>query len=100
MENTKVASRLALLLSMVMFLLAIAPAGAQSDSSSLSGTVTDSSGALVIDAKITVRNAATLAERSITTNDSGSFTLTNLSSGDYSVHVEKSGFETINLSEV
>ena len=99
MEN-KVESRLALLLWMVMFLLAIAPACAQSDSSSLSGTVTDSSGALVMQAKITVRNAATLAERSIATNDNGSFTLTNLSSGDYSVRVEKSGFETINLSDV
>ena len=73
---------------------------AQSDSSSLTGSVTDVSGALVPDAKITVRNNATLAERSITSNESGSFTLTNLAPGDYSVRVEKAGFESTTLHDM
>jgi hypothetical protein len=88
-----------LLLAIFLFVI-VAPLFAQSDSSSLSGTITDSSGAVVTDAKVTVRNAATSAERSITTNEGGGFTLTNLASGDYSVRVEKSGFETTTLSNV
>src|SRR5438067_3802481 len=85
---------------MAIFAFAAIPTHAQSDTSSLSGTVTDSSGALVVDAKVTARNAATLAERSIGTNESGNFTLTNLPPGDYSVRIEKSGFETTNLNDV
>jgi len=87
------------LLVIFMFMMVVSMFG-QSDSSSLSGTVTDASGAVVIDAKVAVRNAATSAERSITTNEGGGFTVTNLASGDYSVRVEKSGFETTTLSDV
>jgi len=47
-----------------------------------------------------VRNNATLAERTIASNESGSFTLTNLAPGDYRVRVEKSGFETTTLNDV
>lgn len=72
---------------------------AQSDNSYLSGSVADMSGALVPGAKITVRNNATLSERSITSNETGSFTLTNLPPGDYSVRVEKAGFETTTLRD-
>jgi hypothetical protein len=75
-------------------------ARAQSDNSSLSGSVTDVSGALVPDARVAVRNNATHAERSITTSESGTFTLTNLAPGDYSVRVEKAGFETTMLGDV
>src|SRR5258708_3931347 len=79
-------------LSVAIFTLATGKTAlAQADISSLSGSVTDVSGALVPGAKITVSNNATLAERSITSNESGSFTLTNLAPGDYSVRVEKGG---------
>jgi len=43
---------------------------------------------------------ATGAERSITTNEAGGFTLTNLPSGNYSVRVENKGFQTTTLSDV
>ncbi|HEX3570685.1 MAG TPA: carboxypeptidase regulatory-like domain-containing protein [Acidobacteriaceae bacterium] len=88
-----------LLVALLMFVMGGAMF-AQSDNSSLSGTVTDSTGALVTDAKVTARNTATQAERSIGTNESGNFTLPNMVPGDYSLRVEKSGFETTNLSDV
>src|SRR5437868_5827081 len=91
----------AILLLIAVFMFAIsARMFAQSDTSSLSGTVTDPTGAIVPDAKVTIRNTATLAERSISTNESGEFTLTNLAPGDYTARVEKTGFETTNLSNV
>jgi hypothetical protein len=73
---------------------------AQSDTSSLSGTVTDTSGAVVPNAQITIHNNATLADRTIESNESGVFTLTNLPPGDYSVRVTKTGFQTSTLNDV
>src|SRR3979490_878122 len=73
---------------------------AQSDTSSLSGTVTDTSGAVVPNAQVTIHNNATLADRTITSNESGVFTLTNLSPGDYSVRVTKAGFQSSTLNDV
>ena len=73
---------------------------AQSDTSSISGTVTDTSGALVPNAQVTIHNNATLADRSIASNESGAFTLTNLAPGDYSVRATKPGFQTTTLNDV
>jgi hypothetical protein len=73
---------------------------AQSDSSSISGTVTDASGAVLPNANITVHNNATRSDRSATTNESGSYTLTNLPPGDYNVRAEIAGFETTMLNNV
>ena len=66
----------------------------------MSGTVTDVSGALVPGAQITVHNNATLADRTITSNESGSFTLTNLPPGDYTVRATKAGFQATTLNDV
>ena len=73
---------------------------AQSDSSSISGTVTDSSGAVLPNASITVHNNETRSDRSAKTNESGSYTITNLPPGDYNVRVENTGFETTTLNNV
>jgi hypothetical protein len=73
---------------------------AQSDTSSISGTVTDTSGAVVPNAQITIHNNATLADRTIESNESGVFTLTNLPPGDYSVRVTKTGFQSSTLNDV
>ena len=66
---------------------------AQSDSSSLSGSVTDASGAVLPNAKVTIRSNATGAENVVTTNASGNYNVPNISSGDYSVRVESAGFQ-------
>jgi hypothetical protein len=76
------------------------PAFAQSDTASISGTVTDASGALLPNAKVTIHNNATRADRDITSNESGNFILTNLPSGDYSVRAEVTGFQTTTINNV
>jgi len=62
---------------------------------SISGVVTDPSGAVVQGAKVTATNVATAAERTTETNSSGNYSLTNLVSGTYSVSVAKDGFQTV-----
>ena len=67
---------------------------AQSDSSSISGTVTDPSGAVVPNAAVRARNDATGQTRNATSNSVGAYTMTNLPSGSYTVTVEAKGFQT------
>ncbi len=74
--------------------------GMAQDASSLNGTVTDPSGAVVPNAKVTVHNIATREDREATTNESGNFTVANVRSGDYSVRVAVPGFETTTLNNV
>ena len=73
---------------------------AQSDSSSLTGAVTDASGAVLPNAKVTIRNNATGQESVLTTNASGNFNLPNVPPGDYHVSVESSGFQSVTLNAV
>ncbi len=67
-------------------------AHAQADMSSLSGTVTDTSGAVIPNAQVIAHDTATGQNHSITTNSSGSYTIPNLPPGIYNVHVEAQGF--------
>ncbi len=75
-------------------LLTGAPAAfAQSIFASLSGTVTDDTGAVVSGAKISVENAATNVVRQFVTNSTGYFSATQLSTGTYNVTAEVKGFK-------
>src|ERR1035438_1290287 len=60
---------------------------------SMVGTVTDSTGALVPGAAVTVTQAQTGETRSATTNDSGDYTVSTVPAGTYSVSISKTGFE-------
>ena len=66
---------------------------AQSIFANLSGTVTDSVGALVPGATVKVENAESKAIRHYVTNSSGFFSATELPTGTYTVTVEMKGFE-------
>ena len=59
----------------------------------ISGTVTDSSGAVIPNAKVSIRNSATNLERSAATDGEGFYTVTNLPVGNYTVSVEQTGFK-------
>jgi Carboxypeptidase regulatory-like domain len=59
----------------------------------ISGTVTDSSGAVIPNATVTVRNNATNLERTAVTDGEGFYTLTNLPVGSYTIAVEQKGFK-------
>jgi hypothetical protein len=62
--------------------------------SSILGTVTDSSSAMVPGAKVVIRNEGTNLERSAVTNENGDFRVSGLETGNYEVIVTASGFKT------
>jgi hypothetical protein len=69
------------------------PMVAQVDTGTILGTVRDPSGAVVPGAKITVSNEGTSFTQNTTTSGSGSYVVTPLRIGTYSVEVEQPGFK-------
>ena len=64
---------------------------------SISGTVSDQAGAVVTGAQITVVSAGTGLTRVTTTSDTGTFSVTELPVGVYSIAVAKEGFKTFRV---
>src|SRR5260370_34692260 len=69
-------------------------ASAQGAGATLSGTVTDRSGAVIPRAQITVKNTATGTTRGSETNTAGFYTAPGLPPGNYAVSVTAPGFST------
>jgi hypothetical protein len=65
---------------------------AQSERGTISGSVKDSSGAVILGAKVTVTNVATNTVIALTTNESGDYLAPSLQVGSYNIRVEKEGF--------
>ena len=65
---------------------------AQNVTSSISGTVTDATGAVLPNAKITIHNDATGQEQTATSDGRGAYTVTNLQPGSYTVSAAAHGF--------
>src|SRR3981081_713594 len=66
---------------------------AQSDLTSVTGSVHDPSGSMVPNATVILRNQATGAERSATTNAAGNYTISSIPGGTYTLIVEAPGFQ-------
>lgn len=67
---------------------------AQFTTASLTGTVHDSSAALLPEARVTVRNMDTGFTQTVNTDASGSFLFPRLPVGNYELRLEKGGFST------
>ena len=81
---------------LVMTMLLVCPviSRAQQLTATLTGTVTDSSGAVVPHANITITQTTTNAARMVQSDDTGNFSVTSLPAGTYTASVSSSGFET------
>jgi carboxypeptidase family protein len=84
---------------LVISIFGAMPANADELYASIRGTVTDQSGALVPDARITVTNVATGLSKTVRAKD-GEFAILQLPVGDYSLRIEKSGFRTYTASGI
>ncbi|MGE0129208.1 MAG: TonB-dependent receptor [Blastocatellales bacterium] len=79
---------------------ALHAAFAQSATATLTGTVTDESGAVVAGATVTITDSAKQLERQVTTNSDGFFILPQLPPSQYKLKVQRSGFATAELPNV
>ena len=75
-----------------IFLLASYVCWAQSNTATISGTVTDTQGALVPNAVVSAINKATDSRTTSRSNDTGFYSIPNLQTGEYVVTVEHTGF--------
>jgi hypothetical protein len=85
---------LAILIVAILGVVTPAPTQAQVAGATLSGTVSDPSGAPMVDAKVKIENVATGVGRDTTTDKDGFYTAPNLLPGDYAVTVSAPGFAT------
>ena len=81
-------------------ILLCAPGYAQVTSGSIFGSVKDSSGAYVPNAKVTVQNASVGLLRTVTTSEAGYFVVTNLPPGKYTIVVEAARFKKLEKTDV
>src|ERR1700691_1559392 len=87
------------MLALLFFIIAAVSAHAQFGSS-LSGTVLDSSGAVIPNATATLTNAATQQKFVSTTNETGAYHFSELGPGKYSLVVTAPGFKQSDLTDV
>ena len=86
--------------SLFLILANVALLSAQTYQGRILGTVTDSSGAVVADATITVTNVATNVFRTLITNQAGEYAVPDLDPGTYAVAAEAPGFKKTRSSSV
>src|SRR2546422_7165301 len=94
MGPSRISSTLGTFVVLGVFLLA-GVTQAQTVTGSITGTIVDSSGAIVAGSKVTVTNEATGAERALTTTENGVLIFTNLVPTTYSVKIEMPGFRPV-----
>src|SRR2546426_1902344 len=94
MGPSRISSTLGTFVVLGVFLLA-GVTQAQTVNGSITGTIVDSSGAIVAGSKVTVTNEATGAERALSTTENGVFIFTNLVPTTYSVKIEMPGFRPV-----
>jgi hypothetical protein len=68
---------------------------AQEFRATISGTVTDDTGAVLPHASVTILNVDTGAKTPLTTNDSGAYAATSLAPGTYTVQVSETNFRSV-----
>lgn len=78
----------------VFTVVGITAVWAQAVNGTISGTVTDPSGAAIANATVTVTNTATQVVRTVTTNADGRYSVPELIVGNYDVRVAAPGFQS------
>jgi hypothetical protein len=81
-------------------IVSASPMYAQVSGATLSGTITDPSGAAIAGAKVSITNKATGVTRDVTTDAAGFYSAPNLLPGPYEVTGAASGFSTAKQSDL
>ncbi len=87
--------------TLICFFLACAPrAYAQQTLGGITGTVTDSSGAVVPAATVTIVGDQTKLTRTLQTTDTGRYDFVNLPIGNYTITFNRTGFQSLNIPSI
>ncbi len=86
------------MLAMALMILMVSSVFAQTSRGVVSGTVTDTNGAVVPGAEVKLINTATSVERSVITNGEGFYRFDAVDLGNYSVQISATGFGKITKS--
>jgi Carboxypeptidase regulatory-like domain len=96
-KGLRTAGRVLLYVSLVLFVVSISAnrSWAQTETATISGTASDSSGAALAGAKINITNTETNVMQSTVTDAQGRYTVPDLPVGTYKVQASQSGFKTV-----
>lgn len=83
-------------ISLLILIAGLAIIG-QTNRGGISGTVTDSNGAVVPMAKVTIKNVGTNQSTTVVTSSSGSFSVTSLEPVEYDVMAEAANFKKLSF---
>jgi hypothetical protein len=89
-----------ILLPLFFGFLLLAPVYAQSDRGSISGKVTDNTGAVLPATPVTLKNEATGVSQAATTNSAGDYVFELLNPGSYTLTVGAKGFKTTERTHI
>jgi hypothetical protein len=89
-----------LLLAAVILFASGTPTLAQVEQGTITGTVTDQTGAVIPGAQVKVTNVQTRINRTMQTNSEGHYNVPYLPSGQYEVEVESRGFTKAKVVEI
>jgi hypothetical protein len=87
-------------LALFALLVFSAASYSQVDTATVSGVITDQSGAVVVSAEVRVTNTDTNIIWTGTSNRSGVYLVTGLKPGRYRIHIGKEGFKGIDLTDL
>jgi hypothetical protein len=93
-DSTKIAQRLFICAALAIGTLTCVRAYAQVAGATLSGVVTDASGAAIPKVTVSTKNAATGATRIVSTDGAGFYSMPNMLPGSYDITASATGFST------
>ena len=94
MTSKSLLSKISLLSLLAVFVFFALPSFGQQLTGTLTGTTTDTTGAVVANAKVTMQNEKSGDIRTTVSNESGYFSITAIQPGTYTVTVEAPGFKS------
>src|SRR5215469_14104964 len=96
----KIVGRSSIVVLLCVLLSCPPHAGAQQTLGGITGTVTDSSGAVIPDATVTIVGDQTKLTRTLQTTDTGSYDFVNLPIENYTITFTHMGFQTLNIPSI
>src|SRR6202167_3707258 len=93
-SGNRLTTSFAILLTLLLSLMGGVVAHAQVTGATLTGTVTDPSGGVVVGAQVSAKDAATGTTKEATTDSAGLYTIPNLAPNIYEIRVTATGFST------